>query len=94
MGLNSDDQKHLDKHLADFLDAVTPLDQQIDKLRRSSDADSQAQRSSLATQRRDLARQKAAALRQELSVDGVTRFDAHLEAMKAKIKIVPQGGAQ
>lgn len=94
VGLSADDDKQLAVHLADFVSAVSPLDQQIASLRRSSDANSQTLRAAAIARRHELVREKVAALHQNLSAEGLAQFDSYIAAIKAKIKVAPAGGAQ
>ena len=93
VGLNGDDEEQLGTHLASFLSAVVPLDQQISDLGRSTAAASQSLRAALVAQRHQLVKEKVAALRQKLSLQGGQQFDSYIESMKAKIKFIPKASA-
>jgi len=94
VGLSADDDKQLAAHLADFHSAVSPLDEQIATLRRSSDANSQTLRAAAIAERHQLIKERVVALHQELSSKGAEQLDAYIEIMKAKIKITPGAGSK
>jgi len=89
-GLDSEDAKHLTAHLAGFRDQILALDDEIADLARSANYDKESQRAARIAQRDGFIKTKVSGLRQELSPEGRSRFDAYIEGMKAKIKFIPE----
>jgi hypothetical protein len=92
VGLNSDDEQVLEAHLGDFLAAVTPIDQQIAAIGRSTKVDGQSLRAALHAQRVQLIRDRVISLRQKMSARGGQQFDAYIAGMKSKVKFIPSAG--
>ncbi|HZQ91628.1 MAG TPA: hypothetical protein VFA60_07555 [Terriglobales bacterium] len=97
VGLDSNDSQKLEAELTAFLAEVTPLDRQITDLHRSARAITDATlKASLFVQGRDRSaerdrriKDRAAALRNKLTTEGLQRLDTYVAAMKSKIKVIP-----
>lgn len=94
VGLQADDHDRLATELTAFSAAIRPIDEQLAVLHGMNDEASRNLRASLLAQRRDLHKARAAALHASLSGSGKQQLDAYIEAMKAKIKIIPAPAGQ
>jgi hypothetical protein len=90
VGLEPEDAKHLPAHMAGFRDQVLALDDEIADLERSTNSNKESQRAARIAQRDSLIKGKVSGLRQNLSPEGRSKFDAYIESMKAKIKFIPK----
>lgn len=89
IGLDAEDANLVPKHLIGLRDQISALDYRIGELQRATDTTALTQRSAVVEQRRNLINEKVAALRRKLSPEGMRKFDAYIESMKAKIKFIP-----
>jgi hypothetical protein len=88
IGLGADDERQLTTRVPGVRSTLLSLDTEIARSRQATDPDANSRRITMETQRHNLVLSKINELRQHLSKDGQARFDAYIEKMRSKTRVV------
>lgn len=87
-GLSADDEHQIAVRLPGVRSALLTLDSEIARARRVNYPDANIRRTALETQRHNLVLSEITELKQHLSKGGQAQFDAYIEKMRSKTRVI------